>query len=257
MKRLFALFAALVAAATLLTGLVPTGRAVAGPISLIDQETDCLELVPESVGVAGTTDDGAKIVVSVLVYLDGSLKERDGYNVFAPANRAYKPLNIELKPTYRKHAFNGTDVSVIFDQLKDLVGGKRPKGFDIVVALTRKDIEAAGIGRGVAGIADCIGGIRFDDRSFAISEAQKGDIGGVILAHELGHILGAHHHYANCYEDGDTSDGIMVVTPVGPAPTGGQKSCTLMYPSAGPNKLLFGTLESLAVRGHASDFARP
>jgi len=258
MKRPLALIAALAVAAALLAGLVPSSSpaAVAGPISLIDEEIDCLEAVPETVGIAGTTDNGAKVVVDVLVYLDGSLKEQDAKNIFTTANRAYKPMNIEMKATYRRHTFTGTDVGVLFDQLKDLVGGVRPKGFDIVKLLTRKDIEAAGIGKGVAGIADCIGGIRFDHRSFAISEAPRGDIGGVITGHEVGHLMGAHHHYSNCYEDGDTSDGILVVLPTGPVPTAG-KSCTLMYPSAGPNKFVFGTAESLAIRGHANSFARP
>ncbi len=67
---------------------------------------------------------------------------------------------------------------------------------------------------------------------------------GVIAAHELGHLMGAHHHYGNCGEGAPSVQG------------GGPTPCTVMFPAMiRMNAGNFGTFEGAVVRGHAVDFA--
>ena len=66
-------------------------------------------------------------------------------------------------------SFGGTDAQGLIDQSKALFGGARPAGIDVVYTLTSKDIQAGG-NTAVAGLADCIGGVAFDDRAFAVGE---------------------------------------------------------------------------------------
>ncbi|MDQ4125766.1 MAG: hypothetical protein M3134_09230, partial [Actinomycetota bacterium] len=65
------------------------------------------------------------------------------------------------------------------------------------------------------------------------------------MAHELGHLLGAHHHYGNCVEGGRSTEG------------GGEPSlCTLMWTvNVAYVGLEFGSLETAVIRGHAVDYA--
>jgi hypothetical protein len=66
-----------------------------------------------------------------------------------------------------------------------------------------------------------------------------------VAAHELGHLMGAHHHYANCVEGnltGEASD----LSP-----------CTLMFNYIDLQSLNFSVLEGVTVRGHAVKYASP
>jgi hypothetical protein len=62
----------------------------------------------------------------------------------------------------------------------------------------------------------------------------------------MGHLMGAHHHYANCVEGNLSSDGPNDLSP-----------CTLMFNSVNYASLSFGTLEGAVVRGHAVSYAAP
>lgn len=120
--------------------------------------------------------------------------------------------------------------------------------------LTSKDVYFVDAGTpayGLAGVAECIGGVRYDEHAFSFSEGigehdKWGDrMAGLIAAHEIGHLMGAHHHYANCAEGS-------------PLMQENETPCTLMssvliFWNAGN----FGTLEAGVVRGHASDYASP
>jgi hypothetical protein len=106
----------------------------------------------------------------------------------------------------------------------------------------------------VAGLADCIGGVAFPSRAFAVGEVLDPDgvdlgiavlsanLTAKVFAHEVGHLMGGHHHYANCAE-GIASDPNEVGTP-----------CTLMFNDVGFSSLAFSTVNTLVVRGHSEAY---
>jgi hypothetical protein len=134
--------------------------------------------------------------------------------------------------------------------IQDAVGGARPWGTDVVYAMTSDNIANA------AGYAECIGGVRFGGHAFAVGEAAveaDADTGpgnnksAKIAAHEIAHLLGAHHHYANCAEaPRDPGGGITMLV---------SEACTMMINDVGLASLGWSTLESSVVRGHVERFA--
>ena len=177
------------------------------------------------------------------------------------APTSYSPLNIKLN--YKKwdllrtqKAKRNVDSQTIIDLSKKQFGGARPKGFDVVYTLTDLDMTAPGIGAAVAGQADCIGGVRYDKHAFAVGEIsqyenlQAGPLTfyyaatSKIAAHEIGHLMGAHHHYQDCVE------GIPTELENGEA-----SPCTLMTNAVDFQSLNFSAIEGAVVRGHALDFA--
>lgn len=252
--RTFSALAAAAAVAALV--VVPSssgaaGDAAAEPIE-IGHIPECTEAVPAAVALPGDP-----ISLEATVLLDGISSARAGH-VMGVAARSYAPLGITLRPTYRAVAFGGDDAVKLIDQAKSSFGGDRPAGSDVVLVLTDKDIQVGG-NTAVAGMADCIGGVAFADRAFAVAEVQPEDgiaLGPIVLdyelsakvaAHELGHLMGAHHHYANCVEGvpSELGDG-DVVSP-----------CTLMFNAVNPSSLNFAALNGAVVAGHAQAYAAP
>ena len=132
----------------------------------------------------------------------------------------------------------------IFEFMKDHYGGERPAGVDAVYFIT---------GYWSGGLADCVGGVRRADSAFAfgsMSYKVEGTVGvptaneGVIAAHELGHLLGAHHHYSNCTE----------ALPSGAA-RGDFNACTTMSPAAATASSTFGLVERSDVRYYTDKYA--
>ena len=225
----------------------------------IDAEEDCLEPVPASYSFPGVSDDGHEVVLAVHVLLDG-VAQPTAEAAMSKVAETYAPLSIKVVARYQGVSFQpeelvGTDQvptstpERLFAQSKEAVGGVRPADSDVVYLLTTKDIE------GASGVADCIGGVRWPDAAFAIGEiSEELPIGPVrfyvdgtseVAAHEIGHLMGAHHHYANCVEGAGPED----VSNVEPAP------CTLMFNYTDFMSPRFGTLEGAVVRGHALAFA--
>jgi len=110
--------------------------------------------------------------------------------------------------------------------------------------------DAAG---SVAGQANCIGGAGYLDAGYSWAEASPEEDralpGGAkvlqqmalkVSAHELGHVLGAHHHYANCAEAAAWY-----------SPQDALATCTLMYNDSGLVSLGFSTPNKLAIRALA------
>lgn len=233
----------------------------------VDTVRECLELVPENVQLP-ILDSGQKVELSVYLLLDGT-SATVAQQVMARAAESYRPLNINLVLKGTKAVVYDTLVS---DQLiaaaKTTMGGKPPKGIDLVGVFTTKEMQAATGGAGtVVGQADCIGGIRWDDTSFFvvsdirdIENPTTGNTGTLnsmglnpnvdataeVMAHEIGHLMGAHHHYSNCVEGMLTSAGPSDVSP-----------CTLMFPAVNFASLNFAALEGATVRGHAVNHATP
>ena len=210
---------------------------------------ECTELVPAS--IAPPSSERRTLVARVL--LDGvSPAQAAGYT--AQAARAYDGVGIDfVVDAYQAVSLSGDDAQGLIDQSKAHFGGARPSGTDVVYTLTSKDIQAGGQ-TAVAGLADCIGGVAFPDRAFAVGEVLDPDaidfgvatvaanLTAKVFAHEVGHLMGGHHHYANCAE-GIPSDPNEVGTP-----------CTLMFNDVGLASLAFSTLNAVVVRGHTESY---
>jgi hypothetical protein len=221
----------------------------------VDRELDCNEPVPERVvapvGLAGAT----RIELRALVQLDGITQEQAA-PVMAGVAGAYAPLGIDFTVgRYTPVALQSSDLTTSLEESRAPLAGKRPPWAHVVFTLTSKNLVDSG-DEGVGGIARCIGGITADEDAFAIGEYvapnegagildSRPDNGFRLVAHEVGHLLGAQHHYASCAEgiaDDDPAEG----TP-----------CTLMSPNGLLNGRAFGLLESAVIRAYAEDFAKP
>jgi hypothetical protein len=195
----------------------------------------CTELVPHAIAI---TDERVRLDVRILLDGVGKAKAR---RAVTSMRKAYGPLGIRVAPTYEKVRFQGSDAAGLTRQAKRHFKGKRPRGTDIVYTMTSKDITAAGVlGDDVAGLADCIGGVRIAGRAFAVGEAFPSSVDtGKTMAHEVGHLLGGHHHYTS-------PEGLL-----GP----GANLLDLMGPSLSLISLRFSTVNSLMVKGHAQKYA--
>jgi hypothetical protein len=253
----------------------------AGPETAVDEESDCgLESSPEvrdldeaaGIGAAGVIGDptaatdgldtAERITLGVQVVLDG-VTPAEADAIFAGAKESYAPLGIDLvvAAPYTTHAFGTDDGLAIISQTKDLFGGARPAGVDIVEALVGYDIQQLNQ-YAIAGIADCIGGVAHADRAFLVAEGHTpsdvaigpavfdADANAHVTAHEIGHLMGGQHHYANCVEGISPTDvrddGTVEGSP-----------CTLMFNAADFLGGNFDTLNGSIVRGSASRYARP
>jgi hypothetical protein len=227
--------------------LAASAPAAAQPIE-IGHIPECLQLVPAAISLQGDPT-----TLDVRVLLDGVALSR-GQQVLETARKAYAPLGITLSPSYQSVSFTGSDAEALIAQAKALFGGQRPAGTDVVYTLTSKDIAADGM-PAVAGLADCIGGVAFPSHAFAVGENFKDDQGQLlvplagnlsakVMAHEIGHLMGGHHHYANCVEG-------LLSEPEETSP------CTLMFNDVGLTSFNFSTVNSLIVRGHSEAYAGP
>ena len=254
-------------------------KLVAGGARTFDEGAqECLELVPAKVDVAGVTDDGRRVSVDVTVLVDEGITEARAREVMTAARRSYDPLGIDLNVTRYlaiQAPSDGTaqkgDLTVgtaeggfMNSYAKQVTGGARPADSDIVYTLTNKDIysvdDTAPEGRdyGLLGLADCIGGVRFDNRAFAVGELGDelafsvggavtvlGNAGAKTASHEIGHLLGAHHHYFDCAEG--LAEETFDQREVSP--------CTIMAPFVDLGSINFGAVDGAAVRGHALAYA--
>lgn len=102
-----------------------------------------------------------------------------------------------------------------------------------------------------AGMANCVGGAGNPDLAYTAGEAAEEtteigpfewfqDENAKIAAHEIGHILGAHHHYANCAERAPTYDAFDTLA-----------VCTVMVNDIGLSSLTMSTANKLVTRGWA------
>lgn len=252
-----------VCVAALLASPVSAGESArsGGPIlpaTLAGDERDCNQLVPEvsAVGQLGAPA-GAQVALDVLV-----LTERVDLAVtrglFSKAAQAYAPLGIRLVPRFRVIPpvpdLDGDSEKYLI-WLRDQFGGKRPAGSDVVYLATHRYLDTGGL-------ADCIGGVADPRHAFAIGMLEFGGVAGVnvepgvdepqgppvpdsgakLTAHEIGHLLGAHHHYGgDCTGASDPAHPCDVMLSLSPQSLG----------------LRFGAVNAAVVRDQAVRFARP
>ncbi len=205
---------------------------------LLGDTLSCTELTPHAISL-----DRAPVRLDLRILLDG-VRRAEARRAVVSMRKAFSPLRITVAPTYRKVSFTGRDADGLTRQAKRLYGGERPRGTDVVYTMTSKDITAS-TGDNVAGLADCIGGVRFANRAFAVGEDFAAGDGlregtGKTMAHEIGHVLGAHHHYTS-------PEGLLAADP---------NLLDLMAPFLDLCSLRFSTVNSLMVQGHAQLYAR-
>ena len=247
-KRL-ASFAVVVAS---IVALSAPAQAAAEPIE-IGHIPECTEGVPAAVAIPA---GAPSMNLDVRVLLDGVSATR-GAAVLEKAKESYWPLGINLTPSYQAVSFSGDDAQGLIDQSKALFGGSRPAGIDIVYTLTSKDIQAGG-NTAVAGLADCIGGVAFDDSAFGVGEdfttdeslaigptALSRNLTAKVASHEIGHLMGAHHHYSNCAE------GLLADSPPDEL-----SPCTLMINAVDLSSINFDSINGLVVRGHMEAYGQ-
>ena len=223
---------------------VGAAPAAAEPIE-IGHIPKCTEAVPAAVAIP----PGDTIALDVRVLLDGVDQGR-ATEIFNAVRRAYAPLGIAVVTSYQGVSFSGEDAESLIAQSKAVFGGSRPAGVDVVYTLTSS--LGGGETVAVAGLADCIGGVAFPDRAFAVG-ANLDDffLGPVtslnraakVAAHEIGHLLGGHHQYANCVE------GLLAELGEDTTP------CSLMFNEVTLSSLRFSVVNGLVVRGHAEAYA--
>lgn len=225
-----------------------------GDVFEIGHIPECLQAVPAVL----PTGPPRPIALDVAVLVDGAPAIAPT-SVLATVEQSYRPLGITVRASFRSVAFSGSSASGLINQARSYFGGSRPAGSDVVLVVTDKDIEADGEDS-VAGLADCIGGVAFAPRAFAVSEVFHPDrdrsvvgpltlfnnLSAKVASHEIGHLLGAHHHYANCVEGIPSELTQLEVSP-----------CTLMFNAVDVASLNFSTVNGLVVRGHAEAYARP
>ena len=253
--RLFVVLALLLVPAAPLTATEPRPRA-------FDRAEECSledEFTSIRLGFPGITDDGEIVSLEVLVLRSGVTRQ-EAAEVMAEADRFYESLQIDLAAQYRRlPATVPTRIrdTELIELSKEAVGGSRPEGVDVVYTLTTADLTDTFGSSATAGRADCIGGVKYPHRAFAVGEYQDDvfvyppftfmeDQAAKIAAHEIGHLLGAAHEYSNCAEGSDTE------------PTGDALGvCSVMFPDLGLIGSQFSTIEGAVARGYAVDYATP
>ena len=255
-------------AGLLLAGLFAAPATSARPRVIDIEAEDCSERVPATYAAPALAYPDVNIDATIM--LDG-IARADAEKIVQRANTAYVDYGLEIVATYRKLALKadsiqtddtgkpveGIEVQAAVAAAKAALGGSRPLGSDVVYVMTTKDLYLEGYDDGVLGWAECIGGVRYPNRAFATGEIPTSfstaglnfylDAGAKVLAHEIGHLLGAHHEYGNCAQGIGPED----VTNREPA------ACTVMFAYVDFQSLRLGAVDGSVIRGHAEDYATP
>jgi hypothetical protein len=236
--------------------VLPEGSAVDNDPPLCNEDTlakvqaIAVKGIPALPGTPFVADDGRNVFLDVFVVLDG-VTASDAAAAVAKVARPYAPIGITVRGIgYVPMSFTSNEAGDIIKQARHALGGRRPAGSDLVLVITTRDITSLGI-EAVAGQADCIGGVSDPTRAFMVAEAAgQGaelvpDFAAKTTAHEMGHLMGGQHHFANCVE-ALSVDNLFAFTP-----------CTLMFNEVSLLSMQFSTINGDIVRGAALKYAQP
>lgn len=225
------------------------------PSEAFDREAECDDLAPpQTVSAAHVTEDDI-IDFTVYVLLDRVTKAR-GKVVFETVRDIYLQIDIDLRYIFERVDLDADEEPApqeLMNLSRAYLGGAVPTGADAVYTLTARDFVGGGVGQ-----ASCVGGIEFPDEAFAVgrdygpNETKNGELGpsglstlrdgsARVAAHEIGHLLGAHHHYATCTEPDAVIEGHV-------------SPCSLMAPHLRLGSTRFGPLEGAVARGYAEEY---
>ena len=229
-----------------------------GGLSPIDNEFGCGSIgransQEDILFALSTPDDGRLVKLETLVLVDGVPLER-AKEIVAGAVRIYSAINIEMVPRYEAVEFTNEGM-MLNQEARYYLGGEKPAGTDVVYTLTNKSMGIA------EGYVQCIGGVSSSDGAFAAgvnipydnTTAPGTDVhfyentSSVVMAHEIGHLLGGIHDHGNCVE----GDSAKIVTRRTAQP------CTVMFPESTGAGQVFSTFEREVIREYAVLYASP
>lgn len=160
------------------------------------------------------------------------------------ADGIYDQLQIDINLVdIHSDLFPNSDSTQLLTDIKFHYRAYHPEmNRDAVALLVYKEI-------GPLGQASCIGSAGMDDRANLVMTTNSApfnllgvqlysNIYGKTLAHEMGHLLRAHHHYSNCVQ--------ATREPISDA-------CTLMTPFVDELDEVIGSVEAVVMRGWAND----
>ena len=250
--------AALVAAMTLLVpGVADALSPKSDVLPVYDVAIDCERILPTREAVDHVIPGaGSLIPLNVLVVVD----RRDITKAeasFKLASKAFERVGIDLNWRMRRKSIPnlGLETEPYLKWLKKGTGGMRPRGFDVVYLATSHRLYSNGQ-------ADCIGGIAYAQHAFAVGALEWYGVLGVrvvgysedllqgppvvdggakLVVHEIGHLLGGHHHFGSCG------------TP--PEPDDPTHPCDVMNPALVQQiGLHYGPVNAAIVRQHAQKY---
>lgn len=241
---------------------------LAGPAAG-DEPSGCTEETPA--GVSTALPGSRPVGVRVLLQTDhvardavaGAVDEATRVLATAGLDVTFVVRRLDL-PAAERNAEGDREalaVTAVHAAQRKATGGVEPRGFDLVHLLTTRDLydedPAGGPRYAVAGHAECIGGIRFDGWGYSASEVPPRDrflkgttikmqpeMRGRAMAHELGHLMGAHHHYSAC--------GLAAADELQRSQGG---VCSVMFPDTAVHGPSFDPVNAQIVRGHAEKWA--
>lgn len=214
---------------------------------------ECIGVPPPPVdaGQATRTDP---LLLRVLVLADGISVFRAS-EITSRAEAAFRGSDIRVEWRVAEVDFPGAEAEDLLDLSRDFVGGTPPAGFDLVHLITSVNVLDDGVDS-LSGRADCLGGIRYPEYAFSVSEddpaVERREVLGVreypnysavVVAHEVAHLLGAHHYHGNCAEGASAGDPDFA-------------SCTVMEAAVQWRSLRFGLLERATIRSVLEEYSR-
>jgi len=212
---------------------------------------DYLGVAPEATA-ATALDSNQKVRLRTLVLVDRAGLEV-GPKIMRRVIEEYGRIGLVLDVTYRPISLSGTDSEQLMKDARAQLARAHVTGFKLVHVLTGRYL--ANVGQ-----AYCIGGIRYAKYHWALSISEAGYLeswqrfgktafkGGpaLVAAHEIGHVLGAHHAHGNCAENADAA-----------LASGEATICTVMDTTLYQSQLRFGRTERAVMRGFAIRYGSP